>query len=55
MTASVISAEDFLRGQRDCRDGKPHKAGQSRDYDRGYSAQYAHEQNLTALGLRRKK
>lgn len=44
----IESADDFLRGQADCRDGRPCPAGESRDYERGYSAQYQHEQNMTA-------
>ena len=43
-TDKVESAEDFMRGQLDCKTGVPHQAGQSNDYDRGYSAQYTHEQ-----------
>lgn len=31
---------DFIRGQADCREGIPHKAGQSESYDAGYSAEY---------------
>lgn len=40
----IKNASDFLRGQRDCQEGVPHKPGQSEDYDRGYSAQYTSEQ-----------
>lgn len=36
--------EDFLSGQRDCRDGIPHKAGKSESYDSGYRCQYELEQ-----------
>ncbi len=39
-----INESDFLRGQRDCKDGRPHKSGQSHSYDRGYGAQYEKEQ-----------
>lgn len=35
--------DDFLRGQRDCRDGKPHR-DQGDAYNRGYAAQYELEQ-----------
>ncbi len=35
---------DFLQGQRDCRDGVTHKPGKSEYYDRGYAAQYEWEQ-----------
>lgn len=31
---------DFIRGQADCREGIPHKSGQSESYDAGYSAEY---------------
>lgn len=32
--------DDFLRGQRDCSKGVPHKQGQSEAYNRGYAAEY---------------
>ena len=35
---------DFLRGQQDCKQGKPHQAGHSEAYDRGYTAEYELEQ-----------
>lgn len=44
-----IIADDFLRGQRDCKGGMPHKAGQSESYDRGYGAEYEKEQVQTEL------
>ena len=31
---------DFIDGQQDCRDGKPHFDGKGESYDAGYSAQY---------------
>ena len=34
---------EFLKGQRDCRDGRPH-AGGTDAYCRGYSAQYESDQ-----------
>ena len=34
---------EFLEGQRDCRDGRPH-AGGSDAYYRGYSTQYESDQ-----------
>jgi len=37
---------DFLQGQRDCKEGKPHVSG-SEDYDRGYRVQYELEQMET--------
>ena len=39
---------DFLQGQKDCKNGKPHKDGMSEDYDRGYNYQYWIEQKKTA-------
>ncbi len=39
-----LDAGEFLRGQRDCSNGAPHRSGQHEDYDRGYSAQYELEQ-----------
>jgi len=36
--------DDFLNDQADCHRGLPHKPGQSKDYDRGYAAQYELEQ-----------
>lgn len=39
-------SSEFLRGQRDCKDGNGHKSNQSAEYNRGYSAQYQHEQNM---------
>ena len=44
-----MDADEFLRGQRDCMNGEPHKAGQSEDYDRGYAAQYELEQVKNVL------
>lgn len=35
---------EFIEGQRDCRDGKPHLDGKGASYDAGYSAQYTLEQ-----------
>ena len=36
--------KEFLRGQRDCKNGEDHKSNQSENYDRGYSTQYELEQ-----------
>lgn len=36
--------EDFIQGQQDCREGKPHEEGRSKDYDRGYQCEYELEQ-----------
>jgi len=35
---------DFIRGEEDCKNGVPHKSGQSREYDEGYGFQYQKEQ-----------
>lgn len=45
-----MNTDEFLRGQQDCKEGKPHKSG-STDYDRGYAAQYELEQVLSAKGF----
>ena len=39
-----IRVGDFVRGQRDCKNGVPHEAGKSASYDRGYAAEYELEQ-----------
>lgn len=39
-----MNCNEYLRGQRDCKDGVEHKAEQSEDYDRGYGDQYSAEQ-----------
>jgi hypothetical protein len=41
-------AVEFLKGQSDCQKGVPH-VDQSEDYNRGYAAQYQHEQNMNEL------
>jgi hypothetical protein len=41
---------DFLQGQKDCRNGKPHKSG-STEYNRGYSVEYELEQMRTHRSL----
>ena len=45
----ITDASEFLRGQRDCEQGIPHKAGQSEEYNRGYAYQYELEQKLGAI------
>lgn len=35
---------EFVNGQQDCRDGKPHIDGNGESYDRGYACQYELEQ-----------
>lgn len=39
---------EFIDGQRDCRDGKPHLDGKGESYDAGYSTQYQLEQIQSA-------
>jgi hypothetical protein len=46
-----IISDDFLRGQRDCMEGKPHQLGESESYDRGYGAEYESEQIKTEMSL----
>lgn len=55
-TESVIAEEaqhydfsDFVQGQADCRDGKPHEQGKGRSYDAGYAAQYQLEQIMSDM------
>ena len=43
--------DDFVQGQRDCRDGKPHQEGKPEAYDSGYSFQYQLEQNQAGMTL----
>lgn len=45
---SDFNSHEFMRGQKDCKDGFPHREGQSESYDRGYRAQYQLEQVLDA-------
>lgn len=40
----AINCDEFLLGQLDCKQGKPHREGMSESYNRGYAAQYAFEQ-----------
>jgi hypothetical protein len=44
-----MNAQEFMRGQQDCKDGKPH-TDQGVDYNRGYAAQYEMEQILSHRG-----
>jgi len=44
---------EFIDGQKDCRAGKPHKPGRSKDYDSGYSVEYELEQIRTARSMQR--
>ena len=48
-TKRKIISDDFLAGQRDCEQGVPHDSDKSESYNRGYAAQYQHEQNMDAL------
>ena len=38
----------FMQGQIDCQNGVPH-TDKGEDYNRGYSAQYQHEQNMNEM------
>jgi hypothetical protein len=40
--------DEFLKGARDCQEGKPHDDGKGEYYDRGYATQYEMEQIQTA-------
>ena len=35
---------EFVNGQKDCRDGVPHKDGKGDSYDRGYACEHELEQ-----------
>ena len=48
---STQFCNDFMQGQRDCRNGKAHVEGSSVEYSRGYECQYEAEQVLTWLGV----
>jgi hypothetical protein len=43
---AIHSPADFLKGQLDCKEGNPAAQNASDDYNRGYAAQYQHEQNM---------
>jgi hypothetical protein len=45
----IKSADDFLRGQKDCQEGIPAKQEQSTDYQRGYATEYQHQANMDAM------
>ena len=47
-----MDISEFIRGQRDCEQGNPHKPDQGSAYDRGYRAQYELEQVNTERTLR---
>lgn len=42
-----MNATEFMKGQIDCQDGYPAKAGMSKDYYDGYGAEYEKEQLAT--------
>ena len=44
-----MNTAEYLQGANDCLIGVEHKAGKGDSYDAGYSSQYQHEQNMTAL------
>ena len=35
-----MNTDEFMQGQRDCRENKDHRSDQGESYDRGYAAQY---------------
>ena len=43
--SKVNNLDDFIKGQKDCEAGEQAKQDQSDAYNRGYAAQYQHEQN----------
>ena len=45
----IHNPNEFMDGVRDCRDGNDIRRGMGHDYNRGYCAQYTHEQNLNEL------
>lgn len=47
MNSPQQKIEDFLKGQRDCKEGVEHKAGMSDRYNAGYSYEYEMEQMKT--------
>ena len=46
-----IFEDEFLRGQRDCKEGVAHKSDQSEAYNRGYATEYEKEQLDNELSL----
>ncbi|MDA9090772.1 hypothetical protein N9J84_01560 [Porticoccaceae bacterium] len=40
----LYKEDGFVRGEEDCKAGKPHLEGQCREYDAGYGEQYSKEQ-----------
>ena len=46
---TICNPNEFMDGVRDCREGNKHRNGMGHDYDRGFCAQYTHEQNLQQL------
>lgn len=49
--ACNYTVSEFVQGQRDCRDGLPHKDGNGESYDAGFSTQYTLEQ-IKSQGVR---
>ena len=50
---NTMNIFDFVQGQQDCKNGKPHEAGHSLDYDRGYATQYELEQANNEMRVRK--
>ena len=40
----MVNADEFIQGQKDCKEGKQTTGNESDDYLRGYAAQYNLEQ-----------
>ena len=47
----IENESEYLRGMKDCKEGKAHQAGQHKDYDRGYAIQYEFEQVKSWAGF----
>jgi len=52
MNQPINHPDEFLRGQKDCADGVPHKPNMGRDYDRGFMIEYEREQVISELSRR---
>lgn len=51
----IRNPNEFADGVRDCRDGYNQRQGMGEDYNRGYCAQYTHEQNMNFISQSRYK
>jgi len=48
MSEQSQKLNDFIQGQEDCKEGKPHEAGKSPEYNAGYNFQYFFEESESA-------